>query len=61
MELKDGELKVFYKGDLDQSMDDALIKLLKLFGYRLWASGMSRDWTRDLAFDKKEEEDAEGT
>jgi hypothetical protein len=57
MELKDGELRIFYKGDLDQPMDDALIKLLKLFGYRFWASGMSlRDWTRDLAFDKKEKE-----
>jgi len=53
-EPKDGELRIYYKGDFDLAMEDALIKLLKLFGYRFWASGMRMQaQVRDLAFDKE--------
>ena len=55
VKLKDGELKIFYQGDLNVELDKALESVLKKFGYERWASGMSMNWVRDLAFDKKVE------
>ena len=52
--MKKGELKVYYKGELNQELDKALEKTLKSFGYKRWASGMDAEGIRDLAFDKKE-------
>jgi len=39
MELKEGELKVYYQGDLDPELDEALRKVLRPFGYKEWVSG----------------------
>jgi len=53
MKLKENELKIFYKGELSQELDEVLENALKLFGYRRWASGYDLvDDVRDLAFDK---------
>jgi hypothetical protein len=52
--MKKGELNVYYEGNLNQKLDRAIIKTLKKFGYRFWASGKSCENVRDLAFDKKE-------
>ncbi len=57
MELKENELKIFYK-DKDgiwPGLDDCLENALKEFGYKKWASGMEiKTGVRDLAFEKKE-------
>ena len=54
--MKQGELKVLYKGDLNQKLDKAIEGCLKEFGYERWASGYgfagNVDGVRDLAFDK---------
>ena len=52
--MKENELKVYYKGGLNQKLDKALEEALEPFGYERWASGMDADDVRDLAFDKKE-------
>lgn len=51
--MKKNELNVYYEGKLNQELDKAIIKTLKTFGYRFWASGMSCENTRDLAFTKE--------
>lgn len=53
--MKKGELKIYYKGELNQDLDNALERVLESFGYKRWASGMNAEGIRDLAFDKKEE------
>ena len=54
MKLKDGELKVFYKGFLDSALDEDLRKVLRKHGYSGWASGTNLiEGVRDLALDKK--------
>lgn len=52
--MKKGELKVYYEGEVNQELDKVLEKVLKPFGYERWASGISKDFERDLAFDKEE-------
>jgi len=55
MQLKKGELKIYYKGH-DFKMEDELEIILKKYGYYRWASGFStQEDIRDLAFDKKED------
>lgn len=63
MELKRGELKVYYKMfDLEDSehngivtvIDDAIMGALKNLGFKMWASGYDlTNGVRDLAFDKE--------
>ena len=51
MELKKNELKVFYTGGLNEDMDAELERVLGVFGYERWASGMEIGTEiRDLAF-----------
>lgn len=52
--MKRGELKIYYKDNLDQKLDNALERTLEKFGYERWASGMDMDGVRDLVFDRKE-------
>ena len=57
MKLKVRELKVFYKGELNVKLDEAVEKVLKTFGYRRWASGMNLvESVRDLAFECDEDQ-----
>jgi len=53
IKMKQNELKVYYGGGLNQELDKALEKVLKPFGYEIWASGMDTEGIRDLAFDKQ--------
>jgi len=56
VELKKGELKVYYlvNGRIDSKLDEAIEEVLKKFGYHRWASGSDFETkVRDLAFDKK--------
>lgn len=51
--MRDGELKIYYKGK-DRQLEDALIEHLRQFGYGLWASGYDLvDDIRDLAFEQE--------
>ena len=55
MNLKKGELKVFYVGsdwaENNQEIDKAIEKALEPFGFKRWASGYgTQDNIRDLAF-----------
>lgn len=53
MELREGELKVFYAGGINSELDNAIEKAVKKFGYKLWAGGQeTKSGIRDLAFDK---------
>lgn len=57
MKLKQGELKVFYFGDVSVERDEQIEAFFKALGYRRWASGYSiEDDVRDLAFESMEEE-----
>ena len=54
MELKTGELKVFYAGGINQGIDSAIEDALGLFGMKRWASGQDlTTGVRDLAFQRK--------
>ena len=59
MELKKGELRVFYRCEdesrmLDSELDSDLIAILKRFNYESWASGTDlTTGVRELAFEKK--------
>ena len=59
MELKKGELRVFYRCAeegkmLDSDLDNHLIAMLKSFNYESWASGTDlTTGVRELAFEKK--------
>lgn len=54
MVLREGELKVYYKGALNRNLDRALEEALKKFGYERWASGMNLlESVRDLAFTRE--------
>lgn len=58
MKLKKNELKIYYKGELNCYLDQALEDVLKDFGYERWASGLNMiSNVRDLAFDKKNGEE----
>ena len=60
MELKTGELKVFYAGGINQGIDSAIEDALGLFGMKRWASGQDLvTGTRDLAFQCKIPESGE--
>lgn len=51
--MKRGELNVYYRDELNPELDQALGKVLKKFGYTLYASGMDMiSGVRDLSFDK---------
>jgi hypothetical protein len=52
MKMRKNTLKVYYKGNLNQELDEAIEKILSKFGYHRWASGMSCENVRDLAFGK---------
>lgn len=57
MELKNGEIRIYYKtdvGEIDSGLDLALEEVLTKRGYHRWASGfdLTTD-VRDLAFEKK--------
>ena len=53
---KKQELKVYYDSeDINTELDKAIVKAIKLFGYKWWASGYNLiEHKRDLAFDKRE-------
>ncbi len=62
MELKKGELRVFYRGEYDEELDNAIGDGLKPFGYEFYASGYNLEEprharVRELAFEKKGEGD----
>lgn len=51
--MKRGELNVYYRDELNPELDKALRKVLKKFGYMLYASDMDMiSGVRDLSFDK---------
>ena len=59
MELKEGQLSIFYNEyhHINSKLDDALRKVLLEFDYKWWASGVCLlTGVRDLAFDKVQEE-----
>ena len=58
MQLKPGQLKVFYKMLVDEPINPDferdIEKVLKKHGYESWASGFCLvDGVRDIAFDKR--------
>ena len=61
MELKKGELRVFYRCEDEsemQDLDNHLIAMLKSFNCGFWASGTDlTTGVRELAFEKKGGED----
>ena len=51
MELDKGMLKIYYnEGELNQKLDQALCEVLEKFRYSKCASGMGREWDRDMEF-----------
>jgi hypothetical protein len=54
-------LKVYYSGNVDLELDQALEKCLSQFGFKRWASGCNIiTGERDLAFDNnKKQQDKE--
>jgi len=51
------EIKIYYNGGLNTRFDNAIEKVLNMFGYRRWASGMEfGSGVRDLCFEKKQED-----
>ena len=52
IEMEKGNLKIYYKDELNQELDKALEEALKPFGYERWASGMDAEGIRDISFDK---------
>ncbi len=58
MELKKGELRVFYDGRGSADFDLAIEKAIEPFGYTFQGSGLNFDDNmRELAFEKKGEGD----
>ncbi len=61
MELKKGELRVFYGGRGSADLDLAIGKALEPFGYTFKGSGLHfADDVRDLAFEREGEGDETG-
>ena len=53
-ELGENEVRIFYSGKLNPSLDGNIEKIMKAEGYELWASGFNlRDNVRDMAFERK--------
>ena len=62
MELRKGELRIFYGGGkINSSLDAALRKVLASYDYEWWASGCDLiNGVRDLAFDQSLVEETVG-
>ena len=57
MKLDEGDIRIYYKtkGGSNLDLDDFFRLLLKLMGYRFYASGMDMaTGVRDLSFETKE-------
>ena len=52
--MKDGEIKIYYKGKPTENFDKEIEDFLKNYGYSFYASGMDLvERVRDLAFERK--------